>query len=357
MPKFFTIVSQATHRETGEVFTIESRIQVRLENYSEIAYGVRGVGSFPYNPWRYNFIPSVYGRVHLNIPDNNIQFMHGGWVDDNGGAYPSKAGDSNVHTFLGPVTFENLHEHDFGGDKNLPFYRENKEIGRWDIYLRPELKFTKGLDYPVNLVAEPGDAGYKKELDPSTAEYFNVLQGTASSGYGIDLSGTGGSCQTNSVTGNSEVNICLKMQGTDLLQYDCNNVDPDVGEFFMQPSVDQVIWANDVNIASAITSFPDRYMGERADVIAGNTNHATNTHTLGGVIYCRETSCDCNLHIKGIYAETVTFAADNVVIEGDIVSADQDPINSPYTLGVIAKENIIIPQGIPQGANPSPLSA
>ncbi|MCB0271594.1 MAG: hypothetical protein KDD46_01115 [Bdellovibrionales bacterium] len=350
IPKFFNVVSQATHQKTNEVFTVETRVQVRLENFSEIAFGVTGVTNFPVvsSSDFYKFVPSISGRTHFNIPENRIEFANPShWM-----SYvaltdtASYNGESRLSTFLGPVTFENSDLHDYQGDEDLPFRRGYSPYTDYNVTIRPILDFKKGLDTGVNLVSESGEDSYVESRDPSTDAYFDTLHAVASGGFGQDLSDIA-PCQVNHVTGHNEANVCLKLRGNEVLRYDCNVVDG-----FVYPVVDRVIRANDDDLD--VTAFPDQYLGERADVFGGSTANAQNTYSANGVFYCRNSGCDCNIHIKGLYEGNLTVAADNVVIAGDIVNNDQDPVNSTNMFGAIAKHDLIIPPGIPQGSQSIP---
>ena len=85
------------------------------------------------------------------------------------------------------------------------------------------------------------------------------------------------------------------------------------------------------------TPFPEQtYIGESAG------NSPVEVYDSGHQVYCD----NCNIHVKGIYEGQNSIFAKNVVIEGDIIAAHQ--INSKDTFGALARENLIVPMGVPQ---------
>ena len=111
----------------------------------------------------------------------------------------------------------------------------------------------------------------------------------------------------------SEPDICLEMTtGGTVYKYGCNVGHPD----------------------------PEyRYLGEVPAYTAGVTTGVYN----GDQIFKCEGG---DIHIKGIYEANYTFVAENIVIEGDIVNADQST-SSPYKLGVVAQNDLVVPAGVP----------
>lgn len=375
-PKIFNIVSQVQDKNTGEVFTVESKVLVRLESFTEIAYGITGIGDYPVlrDGETLAFKPSVYGRTHFNINQNLIQLLDGGDLFIKGNiAYPESLepvffGDNNTHLFLGPLTFEQPELHDVtiqGQDMKLPFKVENRKYSNYnDIEFHPNVELTKNYGVGVDVITEPDDLDYDLNIDPMSDLSFQKYQSIADSGNGLNFSDSQ-LCVYNPVVRKVESNICLKMDGDQLLRYECENAYADrPGEFFMPPSIDIVTPSVDIRanrnpnfnteLLEKIKHFPDRYSGEREDVRTGVSSNAIESYPLDGLVFCKNAGCECNIHIKGIYDGSVNFVADNIVIEGDIVNKDQENMNhSTSVFGAIAKNNIIIPEGVPQAANSS----
>lgn len=361
-PKYFDVVSRAFHQKTGDVYTVESRLKVRFENFTEIAYGILGVGAYPYNPdnglpsnpnnskWR--FIPSEYGRTHFNIPGNLVKFIFKGGLNVTTSSYH---GPGRTHTFTKVATFEG-EEEDVSEGRPFTLRSVTYNGVNGDTVMKPIMDFKAGYQTGVDLVVEPGDEGYDPTRDPANDAYYAQLEAMADGGEGVNLTASASSgCAVNTVTGRTETRVCLKMQGDTVYEYNCNAN----SQNFMQPRIDVVVDADDFKYATGgwsdaldDSSFPDRYVGERADVRSGTTTGATTSYDANGVFYCKSPNpgCECNIHVKGVYEGKLTMVADNIVIEGDIVNKDQNPLDSQNVFGAIAQRNIIIPEGLPQAA-------
>jgi|GEM_PF-2865187 len=376
-PKIFNIVSQATNLSTNEVYSVETRAIIRFENFTEISYGISGVMPFP-NITTYDFDPATYGRAHFNLPYDpskplrdikRVRFRSDGFLrSDHTSQELIVNADDNTHVFLGPVSFQSpAFLEDGQSGLELPFEREvgSEEGG---VTLSSEVQFHEGYEVDVEIFHDEllpnGDPNpdYKAQFDPVSSQSFESYQALASSGQGVDFSSST-SCKFNPVTRKQEKHVCLKMNGEEVLEYACNNAwdptdtvtgpeNPDgLGSFFMQPSVDAVTWADAPDVLTKIDAFPDRYVGERAHVKNGTVDTSQSAHNINGIFYCQDDGCPCNIHVKGIYKGNINVVADNVVIEGDIVNGNQDPVSSAYIFGATAKDNIIIPEGVPQAAN------
>jgi hypothetical protein len=378
LPKRFLIVSQATNTGTGEVFTVESRIQVRLENFSEIAFGVLGKGPYPNNPSNYNYAPAVYGRSHWDLPPNKLNFIFGY-------TGPLEA-RKELHFFSDLATFQN---NPSSGD--YPFQRETHSVTQWGdddlLYVisglskQPMINFKKGFKPGVELYNnDTSDPDYIPEYDPSSDTYFNQLKAMAVA-TGQDLSSA-----LPCPSGGKPIDLCLKFDGTSIKHYSCNYIDANnriMGRVDrnihpklptqLSPALPAVRWYGDPgddsgppvkrfdsstvtelldtdNPAVPGTKLYDRYVGERAEVYDNVPPTLISTYPTNGVIFCKPGSCECNIHFKGIVDGKVMLAADYATIEGDTVYANQHRTESNDTLGIVAKKDIIIPPGIPQAA-------
>ncbi|MEZ4705383.1 MAG: hypothetical protein R3A11_09390 [Bdellovibrionota bacterium] len=315
-PKYFLVVSETENEKTGEIFTIESRVKIREESYSEILYGTHGVGAFPVlKPSEYYKIAAgiFEGRVHFgDFPDGKLQFEGKWWEAETGTSWNQSLPGSptqeeqledgfeftnQVHYFLGHVTFA---DPVLPGDE-YPFKRREVDMtstncsgGCGSGEYKTEMYFAEG--YTANYT----------NIRPVPSTYYTDVETKAT----VDLSSLG------------LTDVCLKLvstpSGGKIKQYNCAT-----DEFF---------------------AF-DRYQNEQNDVING-TDSSIATYDTDGLFTCLSGSC--NVHIKGIVDGEATFAADNIYIEGDLVY--QDP--NEDVLGVVAKNNIVIPEAVPQTTNP-----
>lgn len=356
MPKLFHVVSQATNTKSGEIYTQESRIQMKLVNYAEYSLGVLGqicldsppptppdpcVKPFP-STTKLDFSPAYYGRSYFNIDPASLRFVF------EGGAAPD---DKSQQHF-----FNDIAEFPLGSaaDSALPFEQKSSNIkddtGAVMGQRKPMLTFTKGFTEGEPVIPVAGGADYDPAKDPSTDEYFATMQAMADSN-GHDFTPTGTPCPAPNALGVSQIDVCLKFEGTDIKQYDCKKYNNDfMGRVDMNIHPDAFTSSTATTLQSGNY---DRYVGEHQDVYSG-TDSSTATIPANGVIYCHLSGCDCNVHIKGILDGQVTIAATNAVIEGDLVYQDQDPEDSDDVLGVMAKKDIIIPAGLPQAATSEP---
>jgi hypothetical protein len=369
LPKRFIIVSEAANSKTGEVFSIESRVQVKLENFAEISFGVMGKGSYPPDGTSLLFAPALYGRSHFGLPANSIEFTFNNSDMEN---------RSNQHIFNDLVTFQ-----DSATSDGYPFTITEHQIQQQQLdglpqpvpglYKKPMMNFKKGYQSDVDLIPQGGN--YDPNYDPASDTFFNNLQAKAESvGGGVNLAAS-------LPAGTGNVDICLKFVGAVLKRYNCNYLD---STDKIMPRIDMNIHpefqtylnghgtyadgedeATRFNSGSTVSSLMndmhpiltsqhlyDRYEGEHSDVYNGTTANAVGSDIpASGIIYCRPNDGRiCNVHIKGILDGNVTIAADRVTIEGDIVYQNQNSVTSDDMLGVIAKEDIIIPATVPQSS-------
>lgn len=179
-PKYFHIISQTTNTRTGEIYTMEGLIQLRLENFAEFSFGLLHP-KVPPNVTEIKFHPATYGgHVHFGLFDDPtipIRF--------------ASSGEPPLHEFNGPVTFEANPP-----EGNLPF---NYSATSTDVVFREGYK----TDYP---------------LSAESAPIFDSI--------------TSRNPQT--FPGGSSDHVCLKfMPNTgsagagEVWQYACNNADPD----------------------------------------------------------------------------------------------------------------------------------
>lgn len=347
LPKRMLVVSEALNTRNGEVFTSETRVQIQFENFAEIAFGVLGTGPYPVNPQYYDVSPGIYGRTHFNIPPNKLRFKFnfpGPEMDD----------PSQKFFFNDLVTFTE----DTPSNQTYPWtlyehtYQQQQLDGTFDptnLKKHSTINFSKGYEDETPLTTQ-GE-------EPSSDAYFSQLESMANSdGYNFSSSV---SCPA----GGKPVDICLKFAGTQIKQYNCNYIDSTdkiMGridknvhpEAAYQPSSPHSYTHSNAGIFTPgmENTFPDRYENERADVNSNTYSNAIATINANGVIYCKLSGCDCNLHVKGIVDGQVTLAAQNVVIEGDIQYQDQDKETSNDMVGIIAQKDVIVPPGIPQAA-------
>jgi hypothetical protein len=353
LPKRFMVVSEVTNTRSGEVFTVESRIQLKFENFAEISFGINGAGSYPCltGPGcvgEYRFSPGVYGRSHFNLPADKLQFAFvfpGGENVD----HPSQ-----MFFFNDFVTFEQQKPN----SQPYPFvlYEHSVQQQQLDgthqvipgISKHAMMNFSKGYEDNTPLTVAGNE--------PSSDTYFNEMA-TMSNTDGRNFA------STESCPGNGKpIDICLKMVGDKVKRYNCNYIDVDdrimgrIDKPVHPASINQsgYGYASGAPLTSMFspgmeTSFPDRYVGERTDVTNGSDS-SIEEYPASGVMYCHNTTCGCNIHVKGIVDGQVTFVATDITIEGDIAYQNQDPNSSNDTVGIIAKNNVIIPPGVPQAA-------
>lgn len=376
LPKRFLIVSEATNLANGEVFTAESRIQIKLENYAEISFGVLGAKCvencgtanptyFP-NSSSYYMSPTTYeGRAYFAAPLDSsnkpkLKFiLETGDVDN----------QNQQHIFKDLVTFKNSET----GTNGLPF-----KTTEWDIWqqqvdgtytgigaiVRPMINFEKGYETGKELAVSDTD-----DSNPASDAYFSKMQQAATYNLGNDPV-TPPCPTTPNAFGIKQVDVCLKFEGTSIKRYNCKKYNDD----FMGRIDKNIHPASAYSTSNGFTqstsgifqpntgienTFPDRYEGEHAQVYTGTpapVPSGASSLTLGnanGVIFCdRGSDCQCNVHIKGILDGQVNVVAQNVVIEGDLRYKNQNE-NSTNSLGVVAKNQIVIPAGIPQAATSS----
>jgi hypothetical protein len=367
LPKRFIIVSQATNRDSGEVFTIENRIQIRLENFAEISFGVLGAGPYPPTNQDYRFAPSIYGRSHWDLPADQLNFILG----LSGAPLESR---TEQHIFTDLATFQRTTP----SDQDYPFRREQHSAtqlgtdGNWYLVSgmtkEPMMNFKKGMQEDVKLYNnDPNSSDYIEAYDPTSNAYFDQLRSMSLSS-GQDLSNAE-PCPSNG----KPIDVCLKFDGSNIKRYNCNYIDPvnrTMGRidenihpqfrnlrYYTSPSggiADSngtTVFNGSSDSSNSAANWPDRYAGERSDVYTGATDNSIATYPTGGVIFCKPNDCKCNIHFKGVIDGQVTLAADYATIEGDTVYSNQDRVNSNDVLGIVAKEDIIIPQGIPQAAS------
>jgi hypothetical protein len=353
LPKRFLVVSEVTNTRDGEVFTSEARIQLQFENYAEIAFGILGAGDYPTPPappkkMYYNFSPGVYGRSHFDLPADQLRFAFNF-------PGPDVSDPSQKFLFNDWVTFSepipnNQDDPFVMFEQPLQQQQEDGTMAPTNLKKRAMVDFAKGYDAdtPLSTAGE----------EPSSDEYFSELESLANAS-GHNFSGSV-SCPG----GGKPVDICLKLAGDQIKQYNCNyidNTDKIMGRIDNNIHPEAAYKASGGNSTythdySGIfqpgmeNSFPDRYQNERTDVVANNYSSSIASINANGVIYCKLNDCDCNIHIKGIIDGSATIAANNVVIEGDLQYQDQDPELSNDMLGIIAQKDVIVPPGIPQAA-------
>ncbi|MCB0326065.1 MAG: hypothetical protein KDD52_00450 [Bdellovibrionales bacterium] len=311
-PKRFLIVSQAENTQTGESFSIETLVEITEEPFSEILYGILGSGGVPSE---FYIEPGIFeGRVHFNLDPTELYMNSSKQIGDLVGygiavneGMPSSPTyeeamqygyelDDQAHYYLGHVTFANStpsgQEYPF---KRTGFAYDDSESCTQDC--------GYGERYTEILFQEGYSEGYDK-VKPLDTSYFSNLIPNAD----VDFTGSG------------KTDVCLKfintVGGAKLKEYTCNTDQP-------------YVW--------------DRYVGEEDDVRNG-TDSSIATYDAGGLIACG----DCDVHIKGIVADTTSVVAQNVYIEGDLVY--QDPYNN--MLGVMAINDIVVPDGVPQHERP-----
>ncbi|MEZ4818630.1 MAG: hypothetical protein R3A45_01585 [Bdellovibrionota bacterium] len=315
-PKYFLMVSEAAHEESGEIYTIEHRIKIREESYSEILYGTHGVGPFPVlaNWEKYKIAPGIFeGRVHFgDFPDDQLQFEGAWWNADTGTSWNQSIGEDpsqeeqlangfefndQVHYFLGHVSFA---DPILSGDEH-PFQRRETTLA--------DANCTGGCgtgEFKAEMYFAEGYTANYAEIREVPASYYSEIEPKAT----VDLSALG------------LTDVCLKMISTagggKIKRYNCAT-----DEFH---------------------AF-DRYEDEYDDVRNG-TDSAVATYDTDGLFTCLSGSC--NIHLKGIVDGSATFVGDNIYLEGDIVYQDPDT----DLIGVVAKNNIVIPEAVPQTTNP-----
>jgi hypothetical protein len=368
MPKRFVIVSEAVNNANGEVFTAESRVQAKLENLSEISYGIAGVKCLKTTPCTnydamrypntpvYLFSPSVYGRSYFDLPSSMIFFN---W--DN----PNNISDKNQqHIFNDLVTFKNTKQ----SGQEHPFEVMEHTIQQQDV---------NGNNQPTGLTKntmvtfkkgyiEGQPLTFAEGSDPTSDDYFTDMQ-TRATATGRDLSSTIPCPATPNAFGKKEINICLKFVGNQVKRYNCKeyndnfmgrvdgNIHPASAQSsagnpygFTQSTAGVFVPGSSGTVAEWISKGYDRYENERTDVI-NNTDSSVETFPADGVIFCNPANCDCNLRVKGIVDGQVNIVAKNVGIEGDIRHKDQSK-DTDDMVGIVAKNEIIIPAGVPQAA-------
>lgn len=364
MPKQFFVVSQATNTKSGEVFTVESHVKMRQTNMAELAMGVQGKICLDTPTWPpakpsdckkpfpdttyVDYSPGSYGRTHWDLPPDQLRFVYEPNI--------SLEDPSQMYFFHDLVTFQNPTP----SGKDFPFTRlESVQGGKIKAAM---MKFEEGWANKELFVEYYHPDGtknndYIQTNDPSNDLYFTGtggLQDKANAG-GYNLSAAK-VCPAPNGFGVSQINICLKFINGQIKQYACN----EKNDGFMG-RVDMTIHPSDVGNSSPYfdpattpgllkSGAYDRYVGEHADVYTGTDSSIATLGAQNGVVYCYMSGCDCNVHVKGIIDGQVTVAANNIVVEGDLQYQHQDPLLSKDTLGLIAKNNIIIPPGIPQAA-------
>jgi hypothetical protein len=373
LPKYFLVVAEAVQQSTGEVYTIESRIQIRMENFAEISLGIHGVGSFPDPDSNFYFYPGMYGRTHINLPADQVIFQFSTGVFRNDSVENLVEDSRNRFWFMDPVTFHN--ETPSGQDH--PFKVRTQTTG-WSINaddpstayqyeVKPYVEFEEGYKDGVNI---DDDAGFTV---PTSDAYIDKLKNDYSA---------------NTITANcggavgGYVDKCYKLNGAEILEYNCNvNSSGMMGRiddpvlFWVDPNKNQT--TNPQNLKPALEDFVnntstttqpsyvldtlnmstannplDRYQGEWADRLNGTSGNALpDTLDSTGIYVCEgsDDSCGCRVHIKGILDGQLTMVSDRVVIEGDLVYQNQSASASDDILGIIAREQVEIPEGIPQG--------
>lgn len=364
MPKQFYVVSEALNTRSGEIFTVESHVKVRQGNIAEFAMGVHGTVcldaippanpdncSKPFPDTNYlDYAPAAYGRTHFDLDPLKLRFTFEGNTP--------LENPSQMHIFHDLVTFQNPK------DSSQPIYPFDRLKETFSGKTKAAMmKFEEGWADNQQLFAKPfkpdGSANpdYRPLDDPSHEDYFTqTLQPLAdASGYNL-VTNKGLSCPaTANAFGVKQIDICLKFDGTVMKEYPCAKKNDD----FMG-RVDMTMHPDSVNGTGAFfdpgttpatlqNGQYDRYVNEHTDVYTG-TNSATTLGSTNGVVYCYMSGCDCNIHVKGIVDGQLTVAANNIVIEGDLQYQNQDPLLSKNTLGLIAKNNVVIPAGVPQAA-------
>lgn len=379
LPKRFVIVSEAMNTKSGDIFTIESRIQVKLENLSEVSFGVHGRSTYPPAGTQLEFSPALYGRSHFGLDADDILFIF---------TNTDMEKRSGQHVFDDLATFSGENTSD-----GYPFHVLEHQLQQQQPngmpapvpgkLKKPMMNFKKGYQGNTDVLPTAGDTDYDPNYDPASDTFFNQLQAKAeSSGGGVNLA-------SSLPSGSGTVDVCLKMMGTVIKRYNCNyidstnkimgRIDMNVHPDFRTALNNHHTHANGENTSAAqrfsnlvdgsgqsvVTRLMsetdphtgnflyDRYNGEHADVYNNNTNNAVagGDISANGIIFCRPNDGRiCNVHIKGILDGQVTIAADKVTIEGDIQYQNQDRNSSDDMFGVIAKQDIIIPPGVPQAA-------
>ncbi len=360
LPKRFLIISEATNTRNGEVFTSESRVQVKLENFAEISFGVHGARcldssctkKFPASG-NYQFSPATYGRTYFDLPWNKIEFIFDS--DDVGGK-------DQQHIFTDLATFKNENPNGLPFVQNSWPVKQQQVDGSYQVVpglnSTPTMAFTQGYEEGVSLTASD-------DSDPSSNAYFSKME-TLSNTNGQNLSSTIPCPATPNAFGKKEINICLKFDGTTVKRYNCKeyndnfmgridtNIHPQsayssTGASGKTDSTAGIFVPGSSGTASQwVANGVDRYVGEHSDVYTG-TDNSVGSFNTSGVIYCNPADCDCNVHIKGIVDGQVNVVAKNVVLEGDIRYKNQSD-DSDDVLGVVAKNDIVIPAGVPQAS-------
>lgn len=282
-PKYFHVISEATHTNTGEIHTLEAMIQLRPESLAELSFGMLNPSLLP-GMSSFSFVPSTYeGHVHFGRFPGDKAANFNGW------------GPDSPHTFRGPVTFE-----------------DKPKIGR-------PYPFTYSKDKTGNSYAQLDfQKGYVDgyAIQPDSALVFDDFAGADPPAPVINLK----------TAEPGVTDVCLKFQ---------QNSTTGRGE----------IWRYDCDVQK-YSAF-QRYVGEANG--SGGAKLFDETEYSGRVILCDDATVECTIHIKGILKGSVTVAATNISLEGDVVYSDQTAGSD--RLGALAKHDLIVPVGVPYGVS------
>ncbi len=291
-PKTFTIVSQAKHLSSQEVFTMEGEISLRPENWAEYSFALNhprvpdGVDELDLAPGSFG------GRVHFGL-----------FFDSEGNPDPTKRikldGYSYAtHLFKELVTFSGGEDRELSPDDDpstFPF-----------DFAGAQIIFDKGVR-----------SGWPASV-PSTAE-FNALREVATHEIGDP--------------DHPNADICLKFLDptTDnndgkIVQYPCNLSEPNPEE--------GSLGYHDVF---------QRYSGELEDVEEGVVTRALDEFDASGIFYVHG-----NAHVKGLVDGVFTIVTPKqLVLEGDVQYVNQDVEFSDDLVGLLSQGDIVIPYGVP----------